>query len=1128
MVMSTFGMNAQGNTIWYPSFYDCDSELGLTNDGELRYGSGIDVTTDNFNTSDSYLWTKLNNAFAEEVQTRYINLRANGHISYETIINYYEDIINKVGETFYNEDARIKYINEDNKAYIYMCNGSRLEHTRRWVSERITYMDSVYGYGDYQLSATIRSNVTGEVSLNIKTYSPQYVEISFSDSATGTVKKWCDKDKWYTFTNTITNAVDNNITIRGITNVMYIEGLEYLNVSSMIMGQAKKLCKIDIHGSKRIQRLELGNNEMLQELNCKNCTNLGFDDNYKVIDLSKCVNLKYLDLSGTMIGTVDLNPDGGSLEFLDLSNTEITYLVCNYQEYLPEIKLDGCRNLSSVSVTGCNALTRLSLPNSKLAEFKVTDCSKLDYLDISYTGYLVSLDLTGCESLSTLIMSGISNNKFTELDARTLVNLKTLNVSKCDFLSNIRFANGYKALTNLDVQQSGIKTFQFGNNDKPAYLDLSPFTLATVNFYNCTAVEDIRGINLYATSTINPFYNCKNLHTIKGTVNLMGGTYRAFYGCANLRNLPTFNFERVTSASDMFLGCTSLTYTQMMLILRQLKNCTSFSQTFSGCSGITSDGIYREIFDVIPKATYFYHTFSGTGIQGQMETGLFDGIPNVTHIEYPFGSGKITGIVPANLFKNCTKLQTCAGLFAGCTGLEVANNISNMFTNCTDLRSIWGLFDGCTNAVMIYGTDWFKNCTNLSNADFTFRGCTNLMGQISKGLFSGKTKLTAAYDTFKNCTNLSGNIPEGYFEGCTNLVDIHGHFQNCSGLTGAIPTSFWSDCRNIADASYLFSGCSGLGGTSSLQEIPLDFFSGKYRLDNASYMFNGCNQLQFLLPSEWFKDCRLLTKISRIFSDCTNASGSIPGDFFVVRDENGEVMETVMLEAAGVFNGCRYLSDEIPGNLFDKFLKVRDLSYFFYNCENLQGGIPDELFANCYQVTNLNYMFYSCNKLGRYQEEITEESPYFCNEYLLMNCTNLVSTEQMFNMWDDGTRLRGEIPPTLFMTCTKLENTSYMFAHCSLLTGGLDGQLFARCSKLKTCSGTFYGCSGLNGELSGALYSDTNNPNITTFVECFLGCSKLTGNAPTLWSQFSGAERVRCFSGCTKLDNYADIPEQWK
>ena len=52
MVLTTFGMNGEGNVIWYPSFYDCDSELGLTNDGELRYGSGIDVATDNFNNYD--------------------------------------------------------------------------------------------------------------------------------------------------------------------------------------------------------------------------------------------------------------------------------------------------------------------------------------------------------------------------------------------------------------------------------------------------------------------------------------------------------------------------------------------------------------------------------------------------------------------------------------------------------------------------------------------------------------------------------------------------------------------------------------------------------------------------------------------------------------------------------------------------------------------------------------------------------------------------------------------------------------------------------------------------------------------------------------------------------------------
>ena len=55
-------------------WYDADSCLGLTNDGELRYGSGIDTLTDNFNTSNSRLWTKLNKAFPDEIQARYIHM----------------------------------------------------------------------------------------------------------------------------------------------------------------------------------------------------------------------------------------------------------------------------------------------------------------------------------------------------------------------------------------------------------------------------------------------------------------------------------------------------------------------------------------------------------------------------------------------------------------------------------------------------------------------------------------------------------------------------------------------------------------------------------------------------------------------------------------------------------------------------------------------------------------------------------------------------------------------------------------------------------------------------------------------------------------------------------------------
>ena len=58
-------------------------------------------------------------------------MRSNGFMTYENIIKYYENIADTVGQTFYNEDARIKYINEDNKGvhrYEGNHSGRRLRH----------------------------------------------------------------------------------------------------------------------------------------------------------------------------------------------------------------------------------------------------------------------------------------------------------------------------------------------------------------------------------------------------------------------------------------------------------------------------------------------------------------------------------------------------------------------------------------------------------------------------------------------------------------------------------------------------------------------------------------------------------------------------------------------------------------------------------------------------------------------------------------------------------------------------------------------------------------------------------------------------------------------------------------
>ena len=1106
-----------------------DSELGLTNDGQLRYGSGIDMDYGDYNTSNSRLWVKLKQAFQPEITERYIYMRSNGYLTYENLLSYYEGkVIGTIGEVFYNKDQRLKYANEEYKGFIYMCNGSRLEHTKRWISERIKYMDSVFEYGSWMDSAVVRSNdILGEVTLRLKTYSPQHVSISFSDQASGLVKKYCDKDKWYDFTGYIQNNKDNNISIKGIGEVMYIDGLDQLSVSSMLVSKAKKLVEIDIHGSRNIQQLELGSNVMLQRLDCHNCINLGIDDNYKSINLEGCINLKHLDLSNTKVGEVLLNKDGGALEYFDLSQTLITNLECNGQEYLPEIRLNSCKNLSTISVSSCNALTRLELPNSKLSKFKVTDCVALDYLDISYTGYLTDLDLTGCESLSTLVMAGVSNNRITEVDLRTLINLESLDISKCDFINNVRFANGFNKLKTINFRESGIKTFQFGNNAIPNYLDLTPFNLSFVDFYNCTQVSYIRGINLYATQNMSPFYNCVNLTRIDGTVDLYGNITRAFYNCKLLKTLPTLKLNRVTEAGETFYRCESFTFAQIRTILNSMTICTDFYKTFSYCLGAVCTEYPSDLFSKNLKMSSLYWIFEGCeNMTGQLPIGIFDNNTELVTVRKPFY--KITGYVPPNLFAYNKKLQICEELFSDMKELTVGGD-ETMFAYCPELKHVHGLFNGCTNAVIMLNDKFFENNPKLQNCDSMFNDCKSLFGQLPPNLLRDKKSLSSIHQMFRGCTGLNGEVPDYFLGGCTALNDIYGLFQGCTGLTGKIKTNFWEDCQNITLASNVFNGCSGLGGNpANLQEIPSDFFKKKYRLNDINGFFQGCNRLGFNLLDYWFKDCRQLAKISNLFNGCTNATGYIPENLFTVLDENEEPMITVFSEAKGTFRSCLNLVGTIPENLFERFLSVRDLSEFFYDCRNLEGAIPPNLFKRCYSVVNMSSMFYQACKIGRYTEDITEDEPWALDPYLFSSCANLTNTSNMFNMWNYGTKLKGTLPPELFRSCPKLENISGMFQACSQLTGDLESGLFRNNPSLVNVSSTFYACSGLNGEISGLLFSDTYNPKINNFGSTFRGCSNLKGTAPALWSMFSNADRILCFNGCIGLDNYASIPDGWK
>lgn len=1174
MVLTTFGRNEDGNTIWYPSFYDCDSILGLANNGKITFGPGLDMANGDYNTSNSALWTKLVRNFNQEIIDRYRELRMRRNIegqdlpplfSAENLMKYYaEEVTDIIGQKFYNNDADKKYLIPESKQWIFMCSGNRREYTARWLNERFVYLDSVYEHETFTNSkAVLRSNITGPVTLRLKTYSPQWILISFSDSATDKVKKYVDKDLWYEFDADLKNGRDNNISIYGADNIMYIDGIQDLNASFINVGQARKLVELDCSNSSYIQQISLGDNAYLQSVKCPNCKNLGLRDEDKILDLEKCINLRYLDCSRTKLGSIKFNKVGGVLDYLNCSETSITTFELVGQEYLESLELADCPELSEFIVDDCNGLTRINMPNTKLSNFSVTKCDKVDYIDISQTKYLERLDLTGCPNLRVLKLKGVSNSKITDLNLEASLNLEELDVSSSSYLRVITFGRyqdedgvlrNFNKLKRFDCSNSVIEAIRYGNTSAiPDYMDLGGHNLEFVNFESCTNVKRIKNINMVATGSSSPFMHCRNLISIEGNVTLRDSISRAFYDCRNLVTLPNLNLEDVTSMSETFNSCAKLTMANAKYILSKVSSkltsqwrcfawCTGISGTipsdmFTKCTGLTtlsemfrytniSGNLPVELFKPMTKLTSTYYAFENTKIDG----GGTDGLPadlfrynvNLTSTEKMFSSTKISRVPSENLFRYNTKLQTCRGMFNSCT--EMTGTISDrIFSTNRELTDVGGFFGNCRNVVGEIPPKIFANIPKDSN---------------------GNNKLKSV-DYFFSNTGISGEIPayvnesqKGLFDHSPLLDNVQGCFAGCTGLSGTIPTDIFKYNNLLTKVTGLFDGCTGLTG-----EIPPNMFRGKSGLLLAERVFKRCTGLDSEIPKGFLDDCKWITNIEEMFYGCSGLKGQIPKRIStfeeVVDPENPDIVDVIehveeyglfdncreLISAARVFYGCTGLRSEIPSTLLIAATKVTDLSEMFARCFYMYGPIPEDLFKNCLKVTKVDGFFKDC--VGLYEYIIDEDRPYAIPEKLFENCFELISARSMLRM--DGSnlphssKLTGAIPENLFRNCRKLRDVNGMF--CSTkVNGDLPGNLFRYNTLLENAGWLFSGAQLTS--LGSNIFSTCGKIRDLSYT--FNANTTLTGTAPDLWNKSTATVFAKCFAGCTNLDNYAQIPDTWK
>ena len=176
MMIASWGpREAGGDYIWYPIFYDIDTQLGLNNVGAKLWDYDEDCSENGtFSTKDSVLWTNLYDVFKSNILSTYRTLR-NGKIDEATIENSY---MCRAGTTFDSYammgkrpiiaiglDIYYKYVLPVTQAwkdqtgnmvtanYLYACQGDRILSRELLIENRLLYMDSKWLGGTFTITS---------------------------------------------------------------------------------------------------------------------------------------------------------------------------------------------------------------------------------------------------------------------------------------------------------------------------------------------------------------------------------------------------------------------------------------------------------------------------------------------------------------------------------------------------------------------------------------------------------------------------------------------------------------------------------------------------------------------------------------------------------------------------------------------------------------------------------------------------------------------------------------------------------------------------------------------------------------------------------------------------------------
>lgn len=1131
-------INMYGDDIWWFGFYDMDSSMGLDNSGYNVFESDIEpsTTTNVYNCSKSKMWVKLNEFMKDTLYEEFKMLRE-GNYTYENLYKYLiTDQIDTLPEIAYNKDQYTKYISQG-KTNLFMLHGNNKDHLTRWLYNRFQYVDSLflqYNSPYTKENITIRAarpswidyeTVTNEAGIEqhywwlqfeIETYCPQYVTICWRKNTYET--KRVGFNEKVLFRRQMVNDTDNEIIIYCAGNLKRIGDLTDMGPESLLLGSATKLVELKCQKAIKLKQADLSRNAYLKDVDFKDCTTFGELDVAKTMDISKCTNLRRIDVRGTKLTAIKSDTNGGNLEEIYYPET-IQNIVLSHQTNLRTVGLPygyeniwtGLKNVVvkpnvMVSYTSTGGFSR-STATGAYSIIRDNGSSTLTTDNLWEMAPGVKELITPVNGSTTELYYFDANKKFISknsvADTSVHSSEKIIEISPPSNVAYCMICVRIIRPMNLPSNLRGYALVEKGDRRFRNLQDLS-----NVQLSNCL---NIKKLDIYSGlyDDGNIFRAMSNVQTLS-IDNSLDITDLYFQGFNKIREIDIKNMLKMTDLGfdDMMDNYSVATLYDIKITNCPLIKTLSMEVSDEDHSIRFADGATLDLSGLTSIKT-FNTNYSVKGLKKvilptSVENILFtdkfgDGVCDIRNIwsnESYHESDNFEGIDFRGMRLDTIDLQGLTyienGLNFNIAPIDKHPNL-NKNRDGSDIRP-WFRPEGRIDLTgyledmvdMFKGLDTTK-CNIVINAPS--KDQTDLSGLFSNAIVNNVAIVNDVISKFPNATNMNNllmnaspissiegiNLPtanelslEAAFKGMTkitsdisftpNVFNVREAFRDCIGLT-SIHSNWNNRYDNMQDHEHCYRNCKNITRIDSidgtLAEVPRLW--GGYGFDN---------------------EVTMIAKIN------TELAGTRT---ITIADEEGDTVHLY--------------TDWGDGTIDDSFTHTytRNTEFTIKTQKVSTVGIP---FSDVFKKALVS--------VSQMPSNLT------CYENLFKGCKNLVdanfkinnNTTTIAGLFSDCSSLTG-VSINLPTSCT---NISSLFKDCEAL-GDLDFVANWDVSKVTTFMRTFYGCRSVRSIPVGSW--DTRN--CQSFYSTFQNCVMANNIDVSNWNTSKVYTAAYMFNNCPEL-----------